>query len=305
MGKNTKIQWATATWNPFIGCTKVSQGCDNCYAERGVTRWGKDFKKVVRSRATFNTPFKWKKAERIFVCSWSDFFHADILRADRHLAIKVMRDAPQHIYMLLTKRPENILPMLAGTAWAERIPGNVWVGVTAENQETANKRIPILLQVPAEVRFISCEPLLGPISLLEAILSGHGYSRDTGFHWVICGGESGTAARPTNPIWFLNLRDECIGAGTPFFFKQWGEWHPDGSGVNKRYGAAVFGEQVMRRVGKARTGRILNGREWNEIPYQSRVCRVCGCTEEQACLGGCEWVKPDLCSTCIPDGCQD
>lgn len=168
MALGTKIQWATATWNPFIGCSKVSPACDNCYAETWAKRCVRDFSKVVRAASeTFKAPLKWKEPQRIFVCSLSDFFHPDIFRGDRHAAIHIMRDAPQHTYMLLTKRPENIKPMLLGTAWGEALPDNVWVGVTAENQEQADRRIPLLLRVPARVRFVSCEPLVGSVDLKQ------------------------------------------------------------------------------------------------------------------------------------------
>lgn len=247
MAKTTKIQWADATWNPFIGCTKVSPACDNCYAENWAKRCGRNFSKVVRAAtATFHAPKTWKEPKRIFVCSLSDFFHADILRADRHAAIHVMRDTPQHTYLLLTKRPENIKPQLAGTAWAEALPHNVWVGVTVENQEQADKRIPLLLQVPAKVRFVSCEPLLGEISFrwkgyahqatgetyreyLERNHSIDEYEALRKLSWVICGGESGGQARPMHPEWARTLRFECAEAGVPFMFKQWGEWSAEGA----------------------------------------------------------------------------
>lgn len=237
MAKETKIEWADATWNPFIGCTKVSPACDNCYAERWAKRCGRDFSKVVRAAGgTFRAPLTWKEPKRIFVCSLSDFFHADILRADRHAAIKVMRDAPQHTYMLLTKRPENIHPHLAGTAWADKLPDNIWLGVTAENQEQADRRIPLLLQVPARVRFVSCEPLLGPIKINFPPMGEYfqfkvSYPlmdiKEQRLHWIICGGEFGSHARPMHPEWARSLRDQCAAAGVPFFFKQWGEWVPD------------------------------------------------------------------------------
>jgi len=289
MAIKTKIQWATATWNPFIGCTKVSPACDNCYAERWAKRAGRDFSKVARSSSvTFHSPLAWKEPQRIFVCSLSDFFHADILRADRHAAIKIMRQAPQHIYMLLTKRPENIKSQLAGTAWADGLPANVWVGVTVEDQQQAEKRIPILLRVPAQVRFLSCEPLLGPIDLWSAIYerkpgtftSAFAWGKD-GVQWVIVGGESGAKARSDmQATWVRALRDQCAAAEVPFMFKQWGEWN---GGV---------------RMGKDKAGRLLDGVEYNGVP-EVRRCRVCGCTEDHACLGGCSWVKADLCSACV------
>lgn len=285
MGKDTKIEWATSTWNPFIGCSKVSPACDNCYAERWAKRCGRDFSKVVRaSSPNFNAPKTWKEPERIFVCSLSDFFHQDILRADRHAAIKVMRDAPHHTYILLTKRPENIKPMLAGTAWGDRLPDNVWVGVTAENQKQADRRIPLLLRVPAKVRFVSCEPLLGPVELssiqvepnyfwnaLDKVEAADGAAEgdcDGFINWVICGGESGGQARPMHPAWARSLRDQCAASGVPFMFKQWGEFSPYylAVDVGKRKTVVKEFETGVSRVGKHLAGRLLDGVEHNGVP---------------------------------------
>lgn len=280
MAKNTKIEWATATWSPFIGCTKVSPACDNCYAERWAKRCGRTFSKVIRAAAgTFYSPMRWKQPERIFVCALSDFFHPDISREDRLDAISVMVNAPQHTYMLLTKRPENIWEQLSGTEWEAGLPDNVWVGVTAENQEQADKRIPLLLQVPAKVRFVSCEPLLGPIRFRAEYgnavydwLAGE-VSRPGGpryiaerLFWVICGGESGPQARPMHPDWARSLRDQCAAASVPFMFKQWGEWYPDNKGIYENVRSAIMGDATVHRVGKGNAGRILDGREHLEIP---------------------------------------
>ncbi len=294
MAKTTKIQWADATWNPFIGCTKVSPACDHCYAEGWAKRCGRDFNKVVRAATgTFHAPLSWKEPKRIFVCSLSDFFHPDIIRPDRHNAIHVMRRAPQHTYMLLTKRPENIKDMLAGTAWAEGLPDNVWVGVTAENQEQADKRIPILLQVPARVRFVSCEPLLGEVNLIPylagpkgqtvkfgcgwceteehvhgsqigrqlCIECGQRVKRGPALNWVIVGGESGAGykSKAMVPDWARALRDQCAEVKTPFMFKQWGEWGP----VTFTFRGKAMGNSY---VGKSKSGRLLDGKEHNGIP---------------------------------------
>lgn len=298
MAKTTKIQWADATWNPFIGCTKVSPACDNCYAEGWAKRCGRDFSKVVRAATgTFHAPLTWKEPKRIFVCSLSDFFHADILRADRHDAIRTMRHAPQHTYLLLTKRPENIKPMLAGTSWALGLPDNVWLGVTVENQEQANKRIPLLLQVPARVLFVSCEPLLGPVDLtwwmggqvcrvhlrseFETCMSSIHRAEDfgSGLDWVIAGGESGPHARPMHPSWPRALRDQCAASVVPFMFKQWGEYAPPDQcepglefleyaqsvGPVQGAGGTVI-DYSPARYGKANTGRLLDGVEHNGVP---------------------------------------
>lgn len=300
MAKNTKIEWADATWNPFIGCTKVSPACDNCYAEMWAKRCGRDFSKVVRaSQSTFTAPIRWKEPRRVFVCSLSDFFHPDIPQLAREGAMQIMTvEAPQHTYMLLTKRPENIKDMLRGTPWQERLPDNVWLGVTAENQEQADKRIPLLLQVSARVRFVSCEPLLGPVVLskivtpvmpTEKVMASKGYQallkehvkmggspstilmgqKETMVDWVIVGGESGGKARPMHPRWARSLRDQCAAAGVPFMFKQWGEFTPYYEAVDEEKRITVTKEFLggcVQRVGKAAAGRLLDGKEYLEIP---------------------------------------
>lgn len=239
MGITTKIPWADSTWNWAIGCSHAgSPGCDHCYARGWAKRCGRDFSKVVRAATeTFHAPLKWKDPKRIFVCSLSDFFHPDIVRKDRHDAIHVMRHAPQHTYMLLTKRPENVRPMLLGTDWGESLPNNVWLGVTVENQEQADRRIPLLLSAPATTRFISCEPLLGPVDLnnlgfrvgmehLNALTGDVTYvikEHKKGLpslDWVIAGCESGGNRRPMDTAWVRKLRNDCAVAGVPFFYKQ-------------------------------------------------------------------------------------
>lgn len=273
MARETNIEWATATWNPFIGCTKVSPACDNCYAERWAKRCGREFSEVVpSSQSTWNAPLKWKKPERIFVCSLSDFFHPDISDEGRDAACAVMNAAPQHTYMLLTKRPENIKAQLAATGWAKDLPANVWLGVTAENQEQADRRIPLLLEIPARVRFVSCEPLLGPVEIKKYLGYYEKYETFEGgpaspkLSWVICGGESGPHARPMHPAWGRRLRDQCAAAGVPFMFKQWGEWYPDDTGRIYRANMKIFGNASVWRVGKEEAGRTLDGREHLEVP---------------------------------------
>jgi protein gp37 len=214
MAQDTKIEWATATWNPWYGCHKVSPACDHCYAERWAKRSGRDFSVVTRSKTTFNDPLKWKDPERIFVCSLSDFFHPD---ADqwRDDAFDVMREADWHTYMLLTKRPER--PVTGWWVW----PKSWWIGVTTENQEQADTRIPVLLKSTAPaVRFVSCEPLLGPIDL-----SGH-LLMEPPVDWVIVGGESGPGFRKMEHQWVVDLQRQCARAAVPFFFKQWSAIRP-------------------------------------------------------------------------------
>ena len=238
MGEKTGISWTDATVNFWQGCHKVSAGCMNCYMFAEKRRYGQTANVVIRSApATFNAPLKWAKnrekyghINRVFVCSWSDFFieEADAWRDE---AWEIMRRTPHLTYQICTKRPERIkecLPPEWGIGFS-----NVWIGVTAENQETADERIPILLKTPAAVRFISAEPLLGPIDLHQcgAIVSesfpeasscdgSDGWYEIAKIDWLICGGESGPNARPMLCEWADSLQWNCRSARVPFFFKQ-------------------------------------------------------------------------------------
>lgn len=259
MAIETNIEWADSTWNPFIGCTKISPACDHCYAERWAKMAGRDFSRVSRAApATFQAPEKWREPRRIFVCSLSDFFHPDIFHGDREEAIDVMKEAPQHTYMILTKRPHLIQGLLLASSWANGLPDNVWLGVTVESQ-AFTWRIREMLNIPAGKHFVSCEPLLGLLDLkmyasFSRLLSVK-ITRDmkTGemqctvprINWIIAGGESGRGARPMHPDWPRGLRNQCAAARVPFFFKQWGEWFP------------VTRDQEHRR---------LDGKEYNEVP---------------------------------------
>lgn len=334
MAETTAIEWTQATWNPWVGCRKVSQGCKHCYMFRDQERFGQDPTKVRQTApATFRAPLKWKEPKLIFTCSWSDFFieEADAWRPE---AWKLIRKTPHHTYQILTKRPERILECLPAD-WGDGYP-NVWIGVTVEDQAAADKRIPLLLEVPAVVRFLSCEPLLGAVDLNTAMpypgtnypgvyyaLSGAWWpalgdadaeyaERVTDMpkiDWVIAGGESGPNARPMHPDWARALRDQCKAAGVAFFFKQWGVWKPiseipeaehealyhpapahdpeatrrckvetavirhDG----KAFGGVGLGEGAWEltdghasyltfRMDKAASGRLLDGRTWDEMP---------------------------------------
>ena len=258
MSDNTKIEWADATANFWIGCTKVSPACDNCYAERGwdhrkhrVT-WGPHgdrshvkagplvCRKVQRGAAAFIAEHGRKP--RIFVNSLSDFAdnHKSILPEWREAVWLAARECPDVIFMVLTKRPQNLVRYLPAD-WGIGYP-NVWIGTTVENQIEADRRIPDLLATPAAVRFLSCEPQLGPVDLngwlcedwermASIYTDGEGVRRSDisgnacpGIDWVICGGESGANARPMHPDWARSLRDQCAGVGVAFHFKQWGEW---------------------------------------------------------------------------------
>ena len=240
MGETTGIEWASATWNPWMGCHKVSAGCKNCYMFRDMPHYGKDPNVVVRSKTTFDAPLKWAKSgkvqpgARIFTCSWSDWFiaEADEWRAE---AWDVVRRTPQFTYLILTKRPERIadhLPADWGGGYS-----NVWLGTSAENQEQAQKRVPLLYGIPAAIRFVSAEPLLGPIDFGVA---------PAYVDWVITGGESALKdARYCDLAWVRSIRDQCQVSGVALFHKQHG-------GTRKIDG--VWG------------GRELDGRTWDEFP---------------------------------------
>lgn len=242
MASGSAIEWTNATWNPVTGCTKISQGCKNCYAERmavrlqamGQPNYANGFQVTVQEHM-LDLPLSWKKPRLVFVNSMSDLFHKDVPTEFIRRVFAVMERAPHHTFQVLTKRADRLRAIAADLPW----PGNVWMGVSVEDQRAANERVPHLLLTPAAVRFLSCEPLLGPIRF-EAIPAWGG-ALDS-LHWVIVGGESGPGARPMDPEWARTIRDQCLRAGVPFFFKQWG-------GVNK-----------------AKTGRELDGRTWDEMP---------------------------------------
>lgn len=233
MGKNSNIDWTDHTWNPWQGCRKVSPGCANCYMFRDKKRYGQDPATVIRSKpATFNKPLSWQDPAKVFVCSWSDFFieDADQWRDD---AWEIMRSTPHLTYQLLTKRPENIKDRLPDD-WLEF--KNIQLGVTVENQEQADRRIPLLFSIPSDCRFLSCEPLIEPIELKEYLSAqrlwrddqvlyaelAHNYANCDlpKLHWVICGGESGANAREMHPYWAEDIALECLCVGVPFFMKQ-------------------------------------------------------------------------------------
>ena len=231
MAENSKIEWTDATWNPWIGCVKVSPGCKNCYAETWANRyprwantWGPQGKRVKTSDANWKKPFAWdRKAEqegrryKVFcgslcdICEYKDDQpELDDWRGD---LFGVIDQTPYLDWLLLTKRPEDA--PYAVPAW-----DNVWWGTSVENQEQADKRIPALLKIPARVRFLSCEPLLGPIDLGFPMISDSAWLTDQMVDWVIVGGESGPNRRPIDLDWARSIRDQCQAAGVPFFMKQ-------------------------------------------------------------------------------------
>ena len=288
----TKIEWADATWNPITGCTPISEGCQNCYAKRMANRLAGRFGypaddpfRVTLHPDRLNEPMHWRKPRRIFVCSMSDLFHPDVPDRFIQRVFNVMTHpfssaAYHHTFMLLTKRPERIL-----TGHAERFAEwpHIWLGVTAENQKRAEERIPILLKIPAAVRFVSVEPMIGPVTLTlrnaGMMLSRQGVSLDNWdtlsgtcgsiktprLDWVICGGETGPGARLMRPEWARGLRDQCVQRGVPIFFKKWG----DGFYLGKRgrgFPMCALASQAGYDEAQPKGGRILDGQEWNEYP---------------------------------------
>lgn len=241
MSDNSKIEWTEATWNPVTGCSKVSPGCAHCYAERFAEHFrgvsGHPFERGfdVQVRAErLRQPLDWKRPRRIFVNSMSDLFHEDVPDEFVAQVFGVIAEAERHAFQLLTKRPECALRLAPKLPW----PDNLWFGVSVENRRWTH-RVDVLREIPAALRFLSCEPLLGPLDALDL----------AGVHWVIAGGESGPGARRPKPEWFRSLRDQCAAAQTPFFFKQWGAFNEAG-----------------RRVGKKAAGRELDGEAWNGMP---------------------------------------
>lgn len=289
MGDKSKIEWTDATWNPVTGCTKVSQGCKNCYAERlwpkvegaRVKREGNEalgeprpFTHVRTHPERLDVPLHWKKPRRIFVNSMSDLFHEDIPR-DFLLAVwNTMRRCPRHVFQILSKRAAGMKEAFDWTLSDDPLP-NVHLGISCEDQATFDERWPYLRDTPAAVRFISYEPALGPLDADEAMPTNKLDARKQGLlDWLICGGESGPGpkARPMYPDWARSVRDQCAAAGVPFFFKQWGEWAPGYSHNHNRRRVSPQPEIQsndwvwMTRVGKKAAGAMLDGREWKDFP---------------------------------------
>lgn len=310
-----------SSWSPVTGCTKKSDGCANCYAKREVeTRWSKNPRSVFYGRKFSDIQchpdqlaqvLRWRKGRKIFVCPRADLFHEAVPDEFIDQVFAVMALAKQHTFQVLTKRPERMRDYFEfhfSRSKCGRIAGdmtglrddaagtgdvrvsnmqfplpNVWLGVTVENQETANERIPLLLQTPAAVRWVSMEPLLGPVDLLatpagDILCRCEGCLKmtpDTRLDWVVVGGESGTNARPMHPDWVRSLRDQCKDAGVPILFKQWGEFAPweqlvaSTAALRARATEYVFGDGAkVERFGKRLTGRALDGYEYNGYPVE-------------------------------------
>ena len=270
MGEITGISWCDHTWNPIWGCTKVSPGCQHCYAEAWAKRFGRNVWGPTAGRyettTTWADPAKWNdhalaagSRERVFCASMSDVFEDHpAWTAVRPDLWEIVGSTPNLDWLLLTKRPQNIIEMVPA-AWctAGHWPRNVWIGTSVESQEYAEQRIPELLKVPAPVRFLSIEPMLGPVDLAPWIKR---------LQWVIVGGESGPGARPMHPDWVRSLRDQCVASGVPFFFKQWGEWYPDRKRIYLHAQEMIFGDTVVHRLGKKAAGYVLDDQVWHEFP---------------------------------------
>lgn len=340
---STKIEWTDETWNPVSGCSKVSDGCKHCYAERVFPRPypGRKFTDVQVHENRLDQPLRWKRPRKLFVNSMSDLFHESVSFDFIDKVFAVMALSNQHAFQILTKRPERmweyfkrpvekILKVLMDQPLWVELPGgrtfprwplewplpNVWLGVSVENQTTANERIPLLLETPSAIRFVSYEPALGPVDFRQWLnvmwLVQTPFNAKTGqlgkaksgyaptykindpsktpippdLDWIIAGGESGHNARPSNPIWFRQARDQCKAAGVPFFFKQWGEWAPLGEydfDDQEPWCSVYYGEfhqrddwedscmckdstETLFRVGKKRAGDLLDGKQHHEFP---------------------------------------
>ena len=239
MAQSSSIEWTEATWNPVTGCSKVSPGCQHCYAERmshrlkamGNPNYVNGFKLTIHQHM-LQVPFRWVKPRLIFVNSMSDLFHPDVPVEFILAVFETMRTASWHVFQVLTKRSERVVELNHEINW----PANVWMGVSVENWQYTH-RIAHLRQTQAATKFISFEPLLGSIPELDL----------TQIDWAIVGGESGPGARPLRKQWAVDIRDQCLASATPFFFKQWG-------GVNRK-----------------RNGRMLEGRTWDQMPTNGRV----------------------------------
>ncbi len=316
----SRIEWTEETWNPVTGCTRISEGCHHCYIERtppmrmahrrfdgshiGATTG------VLFHPERLTQPFGWRKPRRVFVNSMSDLFHDKVPGEYIARVFATMALADRHTFQILTKRPQRMRALLAdgGQALLEETTDeetasalydahwplpNVWVGTSVESQKWADIRIPQLLATPAAVRWISAEPLLGPIDLdgpLDATgqhrpkltywLTGRpGWAADgtldvrPRLDWVVVGGETGPGGRPMDPAWARTMRDQCTAAGVPFFFKQWGDYvtvdqMPEDTfrDLDALHGPSSLAREVQWHVGKKHAGRELDGREWNEYP---------------------------------------
>jgi len=300
---STKIEWTEETWNPVAGCTRISEGCEHCYIERtppfrmahrrfdgphiGATTG------VMLHPERLRRPLEWRKPRRIFVCSMADLFHDNVPDDYISRVFAMMAIAPQHTYQVLTKRPHRMRALLSSDSfraygfWAG-VPDhawplpNVWLGISTETQKWADIRIPILLDTPAAVRWISAEPLLGPVELRYSYCPSHDFPGGMctfscpdrrRLNWVVVGGETGPGSRPMDPAWPRAIRDQCAAASVPFFFKQWGD-HVTFDQMNDaahhawdlHHGNDQHLPSTYWRMGKKLAGRELDGRTHDEYP---------------------------------------
>jgi protein gp37 len=245
MSTKTSIEWTEQTWNPTVGCSKISPGCINCYAEvmarrlkaMGMKGYENGFKLTLLP-ARLDEPLRCKRPIIYFVNSMSDLFHEDIPDSYLQKILTVIRQSPQHTFQILTKRAKRMADFFQG----QTPPLNAWLGVTVENRADGLPRLNYLRAIDACVRFVSAEPLLEDLGNLDL----------SGIHWIIVGGESGPKARPMRPEWVLNIKNQCDDQHAAFFFKQWGRWGGDG-----------------RKRSKKENGRLLNGRTWDAVPVQA------------------------------------
>lgn len=313
---STSIQWTNKVWNPVTGCTKISLGCAHCYASRMAHRLNGRYGyplapnefKVTLHPDKLDAPLHWKKPSMIFVDSMGDLFHKDVPDEYIERVFVQMAIAQRHTFQILTKRADRMklwfdwmTEKIKTSVWPAVASWpllNVWLGVSAENQATADERIPWLLKTPAAVRFVSVEPMLGPVDLGAVSYQGdtkyfldvldgrysttpprgmgnafaHGLASMRPLTWVICGGESGPKARPMHPDWVRSVRDHCRATDTPFFFKQWGEWTPGERGRLYREQTIDWADgQPMVKVGKEFAGKTLDGRQWIQFPEVTHV----------------------------------
>lgn len=313
----SEIEWCNKTINPIVGCSKASPACDNCYAERMAKRLQamgtRGYEGVVNEKGNWvgklnfieselEKPARWKKPKRIFVGSMTDLFHENVKSEWIDRIVGMAKDNPIHTFIFLTKRAERMNKYFTdGSEYLELLDvRNIWIGVTAENQKQARRRIPILLDTPASKRFVSIEPILEHIDLNNLSVGDESYSHVkiysslacikstftnfttdndswheeiVGLDWVIVGGESGHNARIANPKWVLNLKQQCEDSNVPFFFKQWGEFIEESQMTNKpsqmkgkTYSLMSDGELTFWRCGKKLAGKLIDGREYIELP---------------------------------------
>ena len=303
MSQDSKIEWTDHTFNPWEGCQRVGPGCDHCYAETRNARysggqainWGPGAPRRRTSVSNWNLPRRWNaqaeafqaqhgRRQRVFCASLADVFDNAVSREWRDDLAALILDTADLDWLLLTKRIGNAGAML-GEMFLDGPPANVWLGATVVNQAEADRDILKLLRIPASVRFLSMEPLLGPVSFEGFFANPSNIADGTNaleeLDWVIAGGESGPGARPMHPDWALSLRDQCEAVGTPFLFKQWGEFAPALSGLyfHPLEGGPQFRPRVADqtthdfgdgygavRIGKKAAGRELDGKTWDEFP---------------------------------------